>query len=68
MKYRVVITLHVDAFTMAIGGAWEVYDLSGERLTAEVHTAFVSEKTLEGAARHTAWLATQWIEAHPTLF
>ena len=58
MNERVAFTLHVDAFHMAIGGAFTVYDSGGRKKTVMVYPAFVGgEKTLQDA---TAFLVGQY--------
>jgi hypothetical protein len=50
MHARVRIDLHLDAFGVAIGGAWTLYDVSGRRLGAEVFPEFVAHALPEAAA------------------
>lgn len=57
--HRLVITLHVDAFNMAVGGGITWYDMYGRRLACKVWPGLPhGERTVEEAAR---WLAGEGV-------
>lgn len=68
MRARLVLTLHLDAFGLATGGAYTVYRPDGERLACYAWPGFERDLLPEDAARYVCGEAVDWCTRQLTLF